>query len=82
MNALQNVFTEIKKTLDADMNTALEAVKQFQHGASTGEWEPFLAMLSDDIAFYAPVPGFVERGLLRGKDETVKLFVHHSGIST
>lgn len=71
----------VKPTADADLQTAMEGLRCIQNGAQTGTWQPFLELLKDDVTFYAPVPGFAERGLLCGKDEAVKLFGHHNNVT-
>lgn len=60
----------------AAVAVALKGLRALQVGAATGEWEPFVAMLADDVTFYAPVEGF--DGLLRGKAEARRLFKHHA----
>ena len=61
---------------DDALPVALAGLKALQQGAATGQWAAFEAMLADDVTFYAPVAGF--DGLLRGKAEAHRLFVHHA----
>ncbi|MBW4475073.1 MAG: nuclear transport factor 2 family protein [Stenomitos rutilans HA7619-LM2] len=81
MNTQQTISTNIEPVSEMAMQTAIKGIKLIQQGAHTGDWQPFLDLLKDDLTFYAPVPGFAERGLLRGKDEAVKLFTHHTEVT-
>lgn len=55
--------------------TALAVFGHLDNGARTGEWDPFLSTLSDDITWFAPVDGF--QGFHRGKESIRPLFSHH-----
>lgn len=33
------------------------------------------------MSFFAPVPGFAEKGLLKGKSHAEELFSHHQGVT-
>ncbi|MEA5534275.1 nuclear transport factor 2 family protein [Crocosphaera sp. XPORK-15E] len=49
-----------------------KAFKKFTHGLKTGEWEPFLEMLTDDFTFWFPVGEF--HGLNVGKERAKEFF--------
>jgi hypothetical protein len=68
---------QVRGTSQEDLEVAMGAMRRCQHGASTGEWQPFPDALADDVASYAPVPGFYEYG--DGKERAVELFVHPQG---
>ena len=50
-----------------------------QRGAATSDWNALLALLDDDVTFYAPVEGFT--GLERGRARAEALFRHHAGFT-
>ena len=37
------------------LNVAHQAFEQFTHGLATGEWQPFVDMLSEDFTFWFPI---------------------------
>lgn len=49
-----------------------KAFGYFTQGLETGEWEPFLAMLTDDFSFWFPVSKF--HGLNQGKERAREFF--------
>lgn len=51
---------------------AEEAFEDFRRGLATGEWEPFLARLSDDFTFHFPLGRY--QGLNRGKERASEFF--------
>lgn len=51
---------------------AQKAFKYFTNGLETGEWEPFLEMLTDDFSFWFPVSKF--HGLNQGKERAREFF--------
>ncbi|MEO1050749.1 MAG: nuclear transport factor 2 family protein [Bacteroidota bacterium] len=61
------------------LKAALELFKRLDHGAQTGEWDPFLEMLHEDLTWFAPVDGF--QGLHKDKASMVQLFKHHAGVT-
>ena len=52
---------------DADVELSLRGLEAFNHAVSTGEVEPYLAFLSDDIS-YAPATAATEGMTYEGKD--------------
>lgn len=64
---------------EAALQTALEAFRCLDYGAQTGEWEPFLELLHDELTWFAPVDGF--QGLHRDKVSIEKLFKHHASVT-
>lgn len=58
------------------LTIAREAFKHFSQGLATGEWEPFLAMLTDDFSFWFPVGEF--HGLNQGKERARQFFQYAS----
>lgn len=54
------------------METAQQAFKYFTQGLATGEWEPFLDMLTDDFTFWFPVGAY--KGLNVGKERAAAFF--------
>ena len=59
------------------LDTALELFARLDAGARTGQWGPYLALVHEDVTWFAPVEGF--QGLHRGKASLAKLFEHHTG---
>jgi ketosteroid isomerase-like protein len=51
---------------------AQKAFAHFTNGLATGDWEPFLEMLTDDFAFWFPVSQF--HGLNQGKERAREFF--------
>lgn len=49
-----------------------QAFEHFRHGLATGEWQPFLDMLTDDFSFWFPIGKF--HGLNEGKDRAIAFF--------
>lgn len=60
---------------------AKNAMCRFSIGASTGDWQPFLDVLTDDVSLLVPADGFAEKGLLKGKRHAKELFSYHNGVS-
>src|SRR5579883_632432 len=54
------------------LEVAHRAFACFKHGLATGEWEGFMAMLSDDFTFWFPVGPY--HGLNVGKDRAIAFF--------
>ena len=54
------------------METAQIAFDCFARGLATGEWDSFLALLTDDFSFWFPAGPF--RGLNRGKARAAEFF--------
>jgi hypothetical protein len=52
--------------------TAVKVAQRWIDGAATGDWDPFLEMLTDDVRFTVPLPGFVPGGV--GKAEARRFF--------
>ncbi|HEY9616311.1 MAG TPA: nuclear transport factor 2 family protein [Microcoleaceae cyanobacterium] len=48
------------------------AFQHFQHGLATGDWQGFLAMLTDDFTFWFPIGEY--HGLNVGKDRAREFF--------
>jgi len=57
---------------------AEEAFADLSHGLATGEWEPFLARLSDDFTFHFPMGRY--QGLNEGKDTAAEFFAFVSQV--
>ncbi len=57
---------------------AEEAFVDFKAGLATGEWEPFLARLSDDFTFHFPLGQY--QGLNEGKDKAAEFFAFVSEV--
>ncbi|HEY9882542.1 MAG TPA: nuclear transport factor 2 family protein [Thermosynechococcaceae cyanobacterium] len=51
------------------LNVAYRAFGHFKHGLATGEWQAFIAMLSDDFTFWFPIGPY--HGLNEGKERTI-----------
>lgn len=73
-----NAFRPARVDEDA-LQTALEAFRRLDSGAQTGEWEPFLELLHEDLTWFAPVDGF--QGLHRDKESMAELFRHHASVT-
>ena len=58
------------------MKTAQKAFKHFSHGLETGEWQPYLDMLTDDFTLWFPLGKF--RGKNVGKDSASAFFKYLS----
>ncbi|HEY9666274.1 MAG TPA: nuclear transport factor 2 family protein [Coleofasciculaceae cyanobacterium] len=56
----------------ATLEIAQQAFRHFSHGLATAEWEPFLAMLTDDFTFWFPVGAY--KGLNVGKERAASFF--------
>lgn len=54
------------------LETAHQAFQQFSQGLATGDWDGFLAMLSDDFWFWFPVGPFQGRNV--GKARAAEFF--------
>ncbi len=57
---------------------AEEAFVDFKAGLATGDWEPFLARLSDDFTFHFPLGQY--QGLNEGKDKAAEFFAFVSKV--
>lgn len=64
---------------DAAFDVALAAFDALDQGARTGEWNPFIAYLHDDLSWFGPVDGF--QGLQHGKQSAADLFKHHAAVT-
>ena len=60
-------------------DVAFEAFRRLDSGAQTGEWDPFLELLHEELTWFAPVDGF--QGLHRDKQSIAKLFKHHADVT-
>ncbi|MGE5656335.1 MAG: nuclear transport factor 2 family protein [Actinomycetota bacterium] len=58
------------------VETAEQAFEHFTHGLATGEWEPFLEMLTTDFSFWFPVGQF--QGQNVGKERAAAFFQYVS----
>jgi ketosteroid isomerase-like protein len=54
------------------LKVAQQAFEHFTHGLATGDWEPFLDMLTEDFTFWFPMGKF--HGLNHGKDRAREFF--------
>ena len=54
------------------LKIAHRAFEHFQQGLATGEWQPFLGMLTDDFTFWFPVGPY--HGLNVGKERATAFF--------
>lgn len=61
------------------LKVGIELFKRLDNGAQTGEWDPFLELLHEDLTWFAPVGGF--QGLHKGKSSMAQLFKHHAGVT-
>ncbi|MFQ3680641.1 nuclear transport factor 2 family protein [Roseiflexus sp.] len=59
-------------------SVALRAFHHFCAGLASGEWEPFLGMLSDDFHFWFPRGQY--KGLNTGKDRAREFFTYVSSV--
>ena len=60
------------------LDVAQRAFMTLQRCAFTGDWEPFVELLTDDVRIMWPVPGF--DGLTVGKDRVREMIAsHHQG---
>lgn len=60
------------KKVAQTMEVGLRGFEHFKHGLARGEWEPFLAMLTDDFTFYFPSGKY--QGFHSGKDKATEFF--------
>ncbi|WP_425235682.1 nuclear transport factor 2 family protein [Ulvibacterium sp.] len=68
------------KTVNEEaLKIGMELFKRLNEGAQTGEWDPFLELLHEDLTWFAPVDGF--QGLHKDKASMAKLFKHHAGVT-
>jgi ketosteroid isomerase-like protein len=58
------------------LKVAHQAFEHFTHGLATGEWQPFMDMLSDDFTFWFPVGPY--HGLNVGKERVYEFFQYVS----
>ena len=58
------------------LETAQQAFEHFRHGLATGEWEKFIAMLSDDFTFSFPAGPY--QGLNEGKEHMAEFLAYVS----
>lgn len=58
------------------LTVAYRGFEQFKNGLATGQWEPFLEMLTDDFTFWFPVGQF--QGVNAGKDKAKAFFQYVS----
>lgn len=66
------------------LKVAHQAFANFKHGLETGEWNPFLDMLSEDFSFWFPMGEY--HGLNLGKQRAKDFFsyvseVFHPGLT-
>jgi ketosteroid isomerase-like protein len=54
------------------IEVAQKAFECFRNGLATGQWQPFLEMLSDDFTFWFPIGKF--HGLNVGKERAKEFF--------
>ena len=54
------------------MEVAHQAFGHFTHGLATGEWNPFVDMLTEDFTFWFPVGKY--HGLNIGKERALEFF--------
>lgn len=64
------------ETRSQTLETADYAFQQFTHGLASGEWEPFLNLLTPDFAFWFPIGHY--HGLNTGKDRAATFFQYVS----
>lgn len=64
---------------EAALKVGMEAFRLLDLGAQTGDWEPFLALLHDELTWFAPVDEF--QGMHRDKASMAKLFKHHAAVT-
>lgn len=65
----------IKET-NCTLEVAQQAFKHFQHGLATGEWQQFIALLTDDFSFWFPMGEY--HGLNTGKERAIAFFEYVS----
>lgn len=58
------------------METAQQAFQHFSHGLATGEWQPYLDMLTEDFTLWFPLGEF--RGKNVGKERAAAFFQYLS----
>ncbi len=54
------------------LEIAYQAFGHFTHGLATGEWQPFVDMLTEDFTFWFPVGKY--HGLNTGKERALEFF--------
>jgi ketosteroid isomerase-like protein len=54
------------------LKVAHQAFEHFTHALATGEWQPFMDMLSEDFTFWFPVGKY--HGLNVGKERAMEFF--------
>ncbi|GEM_PF-1172632 len=62
------------------MQVAQRAFDHFRRGLATGQWQPFLDMLSDDFTFYFPTGKY--QGLHVGKAKAAEFFHYVASVFT
>lgn len=80
LSPVHNIIDESLDTQPRPMNTATPetlntahlAFQHFTHALKTGEWDGFLAMLSDDFTFWFPVGAY--QGENVGKEKAAAFF--------
>ncbi|MBE9129842.1 MULTISPECIES: nuclear transport factor 2 family protein [unclassified Coleofasciculus] len=60
------------------IEVAQGAFGHFSHGLATGEWKPFVEMLTDDFTFWFPVGPY--QGLNVGKERAIAFFEYVSEV--
>jgi ketosteroid isomerase-like protein len=61
----------------AALELAQGALLGVQRGSRTGDWSGLLDLVTDDVTFYTPTPGF-DGGLNRGRERLVELTLAHA----
>jgi ketosteroid isomerase-like protein len=66
------------QTKPETMATAQQAFNHFSPALATGEWEPFLDLLTEDFSFWFPVGAY--KGLNVGKERAAAFFKYVSQV--
>ncbi len=81
MGGSESILIEDTSMAEVSENTLKVAHQGFanlQHGLATGEWEPLLAMLTEDFCFWFPVGSY--HGLNHGKKQAQEFFTYVSEV--
>lgn len=62
----------MSETTTQTLETGHIAFQQLTHGLATGDWEPFLSLLTDDFSFWFPIGPY--HGLNVGKAKAAEFF--------
>jgi uncharacterized protein (DUF1330 family)/ketosteroid isomerase-like protein len=71
---LHTAYFMTRRRIPEPEQVAQQAFDHFRHGLATGEWKPFLDMLTDDFVFRFPIGEW--KGVHSGKDQAAQFFAY------